>query len=147
MSAITIGQLAELSDVTTDTIRFYEKLKLLRPWQRTRSGYRLYDDSAVLRLTFIRRAKFLGFSLEEIKKLLALNATNTASCDAMLKITNAKILETRTKLQDLSRIRSILSRLAKDCPGGSKPISECPILEFLRSPKHRKPISLKPRRH
>lgn len=135
MSAMTIGRLAQLGDVTPDTIRFYEKLKLLRPQERSRAGYRLYDDESLLRLSFIKRAKLLGFSLEEIKKLLTLDAKRNAHCGEMLEITNAKLAETRANMRDLSRIRSILSQLAEDCLGGSAPIADCPILAFLRTPK------------
>jgi MerR family transcriptional regulator, copper efflux regulator len=135
MSAMTIGRLARLGNVRADTIRHYERLRLVRPLRRSPSGYRLYDDEALLRLQFIKRAKAVGFSLEEIRKLLALNETHTANCEAMLEITEAKIEEMRRKISDLSRIRTILARLAKDCPGGMVAVSACPILEFLRMPK------------
>lgn len=144
MSAMTIGRLAQLGNVTPDTIRFYEKLKLLRPQERSRAGYRLYDDGALLRLSFIKRAKLLGFSLDEIKKLLNLDAKRNAHCGEMLDITSAKLAETRANMRDLSRIRSILAQLAKDCPGGAAPIDDCPILDFLRAPKPR--LKLKSRK-
>lgn len=135
MNAMTIGRLAQLGDVTADTIRFYEKLKLVRPLERSRSGYRLYNEQALLRLSFIKRAKLLGFSLDEIKKLLNVDSKRTAHCGEMLEVTTAKLIETRTALRDLSRIRSILTKLAADCPGGMAPLEDCPILDFLRSPK------------
>lgn len=137
MSTMTIGRLAQLGDVTPDTIRFYEKLKLIHPPERSRSGYRQYNDEALLRLSFIKRAKTLGFSLDEIKKLLALDAKRNARCGEMLDITNAKLAETRANVRDLSRIRSILSQLTADCPGDASPIDDCPILAFLRAPKPR----------
>jgi MerR family transcriptional regulator, copper efflux regulator len=144
MSSMTIGRLAQLGDVTPDTIRFYEKLKLVRPLERSRSGYRLYDQQALLRLSFIKRAKLLGFSLEEIKKLLNIDSKRHAHCGEMLDVTNAKLIETRNALRDLTRIRSILTKLTKDCPGGMAPLDHCPILDFLRSSKARP--KLKPSR-
>ena len=133
MANLTIGQLARISGVSADTIRFYEKLRLVIPSQRSRSGYRLYGDDGVARLAFIRRSKELGFTLAEIKKLLSLNASRTASCEEMLTLTNAKIAEVKGHISDLSRMRRILTRLAKACPGEGAPIDACPILAFVRA--------------
>jgi MerR family transcriptional regulator, copper efflux regulator len=133
MASLTIGQLAQISEVSADTIRFYEKLRLLIPTERSRAGYRLYGEDGIARLIFIRRAKQLGFTLNEIKKLLSLNAKRNASCDEMLILTNAKIRELKGHISDLSRMGKILMRLAKNCPGGSTPIHECPILDFVKT--------------
>lgn len=143
MEALTIGQLGRLSQVTADTIRFYERQGLLSPRKRSRSGYRLYGEDAALRLMFIRRAKALGFTLREIKMLLSLNASRTAQCQEMLAATNAKIRELRAHVSDLVRMRRTLTRLARECPGDRTPTAACPILEFLRSPKQRTRASRK----
>lgn len=147
MEALTIGQLGRISQVSVDTIRFYERQGLIRPSKRSRSGYRLYGDDAPLRLSFIRKAQSLGFTLGEIKTLLSLNASRTAQCEQMLTITTAKIREVREQLSDLLRMRRTLSRLAKECPGDRTPTADCPILAFLRSPKQRKRVPRQPARY
>lgn len=131
MAHLTIGQLAKFTKVSADTIRFYEKLRLLAPAERSRSGYRLYGGEGVARLSFIRRAKQLGFSLSEIKKLLSLSARRGASCNELLAVTNAKIGELKSQISDLTRMRRLLTRLAKSCPGGNVSVHECPILDFV----------------
>ncbi len=133
MTSLTIGQLARVSDISADTIRFYEKLRLIFPAERSRSGYRLYGADGIARLVFIRRAKELGFTLSEIKQLLSLNGSRAASCEEMLTLTNAKIREVKANISDLSRMRRLLTRLAKSCPGGNAPLHACPILDFVKT--------------
>jgi DNA-binding transcriptional MerR regulator len=125
MSEMTIGQLAKASGVKTDTVRYYETLKLIEPAGRTSSGYRVYDETAVDRIAFIRRSKSLGFKLSEISSLLELQTSQTASCEDMLHRTKAKIKEAEENM------RNALESLAADCPGGTRPLTECPILDYL----------------
>jgi DNA-binding transcriptional MerR regulator len=131
MSEMKIGQLAKASGVKTDTVRYYETLKLIEPAGRTRSGYRVYDEAAVDRIAFIRRSKSLGFKLSEITSLLELQTSQTASCEDMLLRTKAKIKEAEENIQYLKRMRNALESLAADCPGGAQPLTECPILDYL----------------
>ena len=131
MLELTIGHLARESGVKTDTIRYYETLKLIEPVGRTGSGYRLYDDSSVDRIIFILRSKSLGFKLSEITALLELQASETATCESMLQTTKTKILEAKENIEYLSRLRTALESLASECPGGGQPLSDCPILEYL----------------
>ena len=86
MVDIGIGRLAELTGVKIPTIRFYEQNDLVPPPGRTKGGQRRYDDSAVRRLHFIRHARDLGFTVEDIRQLLALSEHPTLSCDAAAKI-------------------------------------------------------------
>ena len=90
---LKIGELAKRSGATTKTIRYYELLGLLREPERTESGYRLYDEADVERLTFVRKAKTLGFSLTEIKETLALFDSQQAPCVHVLALLDRKILE------------------------------------------------------
>jgi MerR family transcriptional regulator, copper efflux regulator len=118
---LTIGRLAELTGTSADTLRYYEKLGLVVAAQRSRSGYRLYGEDAIRQVRFIRGAKALQFTLEEIKQLLRLLAR-----------TEAKINEAEQRIRDLNEIKAVLGRLAKACPGGEEPASQCPILDHLR---------------
>ena len=131
MEKLTIGKLAEECGVTIDTIRYYERFKLLVAAGRSKSGYRLYTYDSVRRLMFIIRCKELGFTLDEIKKMLALKSSKNATCAEMLERARTKIEEARKQIKELLRIEAALSKLANICPGNDMPIDQCPILEHL----------------
>ena len=131
MSNMTIGQLAKESGVRTDTIRYYETLKLIEPAGRTNSGYRLYDTASTQRVSFIKRAKSLGFTLSDISALLELKAMQSATCQEMLDRTEDKIKEAKDNVRHLKHIHDALEKLANACPGGDMPLSKCPILDHL----------------
>lgn len=131
MGNMTIGQLAKESGVRTDTIRYYETLKLVEPAGRTSAGYRLYNTASIERVSFIKRAKSLGFTLSDISALLELKATQSATCQEMLERTEAKIKETKDNVRHLKHIHDALEKLASACTGGDMPLSECPILDHL----------------
>lgn len=132
MQTITIGKLAEISGVGTETLRYYEKMKLIRPASRTASGYRIYDPDAARIVRFIRGAKVLNFTLEEIRDLLLLEASDHASCAEILKRTETKIGETEVKIAELKEVQNVLARLAKNCPGDNTLTACCPILDHLQ---------------
>jgi DNA-binding transcriptional MerR regulator len=132
MGQLTIGKLAEISGVSADTLRYYEKMKLVHAAGRTAAGYRVYDPGAARIVRFIGGAKALGFTLEEIRELLSLESSNRASCAEVLKRTSAKIAEAETKIRELKEVRKVLSRLAKECPADSTPVSCCPILDHIK---------------
>lgn len=131
MNNMTIGQLARESDVRTDTIRYYETLKLIEPVGRTSSGYRLYDSSSVARVSFIKRAKSLGFKLSDIQSLLELHISDKGTAQDMLNLIEAKIIEAQKDMKDLMDMKTTLEDLAAECPGGDLPLKECPILDYL----------------
>ncbi len=127
---MTIGKVAKASGVGIETIRFYEKEGLLEAPARRASGYREYDDAVVLRLLFIRRAKELGFTLSEIKDLLALRVERKASCSKVKQQAEAKIADIDAKMKSLGRIKRALVKLTNACDERA-PTSECPILRSL----------------
>ena len=133
MADMTIGQLARESGVRTDTIRYYETLKLIEPVGRTSSGYRLYDATSAARVAFIKRAKSLGFKLSEIQSLLELHASDGGTAQDMLDLTETKIIEAQKDIEDLMAMKKSLEDLAAECPGGDLPLSDCPIVTFLHS--------------
>ncbi len=128
---ITIGKLAEMCGVRIDTIRYYERFKLVQAERRSKSGYRLYDEDSVRQVMFIKNAKALGFTLAEIKRLLTLKSAKDATCAEMLERTHHKITEAKHQLKELGRIEKALTHLSKACPGGDIPIGKCPILNHL----------------
>ena len=126
---LTIGRIAKQADVGVDTIRFYEQKGLLPSPQRTASGYRLYPLTIVDRLSFIRRAKRLGFSLEEITTLLDLQDNGGAKAEVKA-LSSRKLEEINAKIADLERMRDVLRNLNKRCSGRGN-VDGCPIIEAL----------------
>jgi Hg(II)-responsive transcriptional regulator len=131
MDGMTRGDVAEKADVNPETLRYYEREELIPKPRRSDGGIRLYDESYVERLRFIRRAKELGFTLAEIKGLLELRVEEGATCRDVKARAETKIEEVEARIRDLRRIRDALSQLADSCDREDKPTSECPILDAL----------------
>lgn len=131
MKAMTIGQLARRAGVGVQTIRYYERRRLLPPASRRESGYREFPPAALERLRFIRRARELGFTLAEIADLLALRLDPRTTAADIKARAELKIEEIDLKLHDLQRIRQALAHLAGGCRGGHAPTGDCPLLEAL----------------
>lgn len=144
MQALTIGKAAKQAGVGIDTVRFYEREGLLPEAQRTQSGYRLYSPDDVDRLRFIRRAKTLGFSLEEIAELMDLNSGGSSRA-SVKRVAENRLADLDQKLRELNAIRDALAALVKRCSGQGS-IKGCPIIEaVIRSegvasatPRHRR---------
>lgn len=135
LEQLTIGKLAKITGTTADTLRYYEKMSLIKSAARSRAGYRLYDESVINVIRFIRGAKALNFTLAEIRKLLTLNSSDQASCAEVLKQTEGKIREAEAKIMELKEIKNVLSKLSEECPGGNMPTTACPILEHIQQNK------------
>ncbi len=130
MERMTIGKLAKKADVSTDTIRFYERCRLIAEPARTESNYRLYPEEDVKRIRFIKKAKSLGFTLSEIGKLLSMRHSPSASkADVKMRF-ERKIRSVQQKIDDLSRILNALEHLAAACDGRGE-IGDCTILHAL----------------
>ena len=130
MVAITIGRLARESGLAPETLRYYERLGLIQPSQRSRANYRIYGTDAEGRLRFIRRAQALGFSLAEIRELLGLHAATNEDMARVKALAQVKIAEIDAKIGDLQRMRKGLAALDELCPGHG-PTAACPILAAL----------------
>ena len=128
--SLTIGQLARRAEVGVETVRFYEREGLLKEPARRPSGYRQYDEGVVDRLRFIRRAKQLGFTLNEIKELLSLRIDPATTCADVKSRAEAKLADIAAKIRSLQRMKRALVKLTKACSGRGA-ASECPILESL----------------
>ena len=125
-----IGKLAKESGVGIETIRFYERRGLLLPVKRKPSGYREYDEESLIRIEFIKKAKDLGFSLDEVGELLAMKVQNKSHCKKVYSKATEKLENVRAKIKDLERIASVLESLIGSCEQMSK-TGNCPILESL----------------
>jgi DNA-binding transcriptional MerR regulator len=129
----TIGKLALQANVTTDTVRYYEKEGLLVPTSKTGAGYRIYDEEAVRRLRFIKQAQQCGFSLTEIRELLTLRNSDEACCKDVKSVAIAKKLQLEHKIKALQIMSLALSELIVICNNETRPLDECPILVALES--------------
>jgi MerR family mercuric resistance operon transcriptional regulator len=137
MDGLTIGRVARSAGLAIDTVRYYEREGLLQKPARTPSGYRQYSADAVARLRFIRQAKELGFTLAEIRELLALKVAPGKSCADVRARAHAKIADVEQRIAQLDRMKRALVKLAAACSGRG-PTSECPILEALETRESRK---------
>ena len=128
MDSLGIGQLAKRGGVGIDTVRYYERNGLLAPRGRLASGYRRYGELELARLRFIRRAQALGFTLKEVKELLALSAQRDVG--RVKRSAQAKLRDVDTRIADLVRVRDGLAKLIEACPGHGR-AADCPILRAL----------------
>lgn len=135
MIAMTISELAKATGIHIETVRYYERRGLLPTPARRPSGYRVYTESTVARLHFIKNAQGLGFSLVEIKKLLTLRVDADTNCAEVRRQAEAKLVEVEGKLQALQQIQTALTQLVAACERGGAQ-GECPILEALEDPAH-----------
>jgi len=130
MDGLTTAEVAKQGAVNLETIRYYERRGLLPKPPRTPAGYRTFGSDAVRRLRFIKHAQDLGFSLKEIKQLLALRVDARTSCADVRKRAEAKLAAIDQKLRALRTMKRALLRLTAACVGRG-PVSACPILESL----------------
>ena len=131
MKSMHIGSLAAQASVSIDTVRYYERNGLLPAPSRTASGYRTYAAGTVGRLRFIRRAKDHGFSLDEIRDLLALSDLRGDGVAAVRDIANRRLADVEARVADLIRLRDGLRQLVDACPGHGDP-GACPILNAFK---------------
>jgi MerR family copper efflux transcriptional regulator len=128
--AMTIGQVAKAAGVGVETIRFYERKRLIPQPKRSTTGYRTYDQQIAQRVRFIRRAQGLGFSLAEVQQLLELRLDPRRSCSEVKAEAETKIEAIDSKITELRRMRKALHALAGSC-SGEGPTSACPILDAI----------------
>ena len=123
-----IGEIAALTSLSADTLRYYEKIKLLPPINRTASGVRLYDQRDLSRLRFILRAKSMNFSLEEIARLLEMREDPQHARDEVRELTHQKLQEVESHMQALETLRRELTLLINLCHDSDE---GCPIIDGL----------------
>lgn len=133
---LTIGKVAELAGLTTDAIRYYEKEGLVSPQKKSAAGYRLYDDSAVGRLHFIKQAQGCGFTLAEIMQLVTFQTLDSSCCSDVRKLAVEKKLQVETKIRDMRAMSATLDKLILGCAIDTRPVDECTILSSLKGQPH-----------
>ena len=126
---MNIGQAAQASGVTAKMIRYYESIGLVSESRRTEAGYRIYGEKDLHALRFIKRARKLGFSLEQIRDLLSLWQDSERASADVKKIALSHVDELNQRIRELSEMRDTLATLASCCHGDQRP--DCPILQTL----------------
>jgi MerR family mercuric resistance operon transcriptional regulator len=125
---ITIGALAAETGAHLETIRYYERVGVLPAPPRSAAGRRLYGGEHVARLRFVRRARELGFTLDEVRRLLALAEGGGRSCEEVEALAREHLARVREKIADLRRMEETLAHTADRCSAG---VASCPIIEAL----------------
>lgn len=128
---LTRGSLGKQTGVNIETIRYYEKIGLMPDPDRSSGGYRIYDQSHLKRLSFVRRSRELGFTLHEIRELLELVDGGDYTCAEVRDRTIVHLEEVAQKIRDLQKMQRTLKTMAAKCDGGLVP--ECPIVDSLYS--------------
>ncbi len=124
-----IGELGRATATKVETIRYYEQTGLLPAPERTSGNYRSYSEVHLVRLSFVRRARDLGFSIDQVRALLDLSDDRARDCSSVDRIATEHLREVDRKIADLSALRRELSALIASCDGGT--VAECRILEAL----------------
>ena len=130
-SGLSIGRLAALTGVHLETVRYYERIGLMPAPARTDGGHRVYSDVHRQRLAFVQRARKLGFSIEDIRTLLALSEPTRRSCRDVEVIAAAHLENVRAKIADLTRLEQLLTAAVTRCLTDDDP--SCPVLDMLES--------------
>ena len=129
IKSLSIGRVASLAGVPLTTVRFYERANIVRPAGRSGANYRLYSPEAIARIRFTRRAQEPGFTLREVKELLALRSDGKSSCKKVRASASDRIDDINARIRSLKRIGRALARLAHECEMHAG--IGCPLLEYL----------------
>ena len=130
---ITRGELARLTGVNSETIRYFERIGLLAAPERTEGGHRIYDKGHVRTLGFVRRARSLGFTPDEVRAILDLGGPGRAPCAEVREIAEHHLEQVRAKIADLAEIEGLLAATIEHCSGQADP--ECAVMEMIENPQ------------
>ncbi|MBI2260791.1 MAG: helix-turn-helix domain-containing protein [Caulobacterales bacterium] len=128
---LTIGRLARSAGVHLETVRYYERIGLMPAPARTEGGHRSYAPGHSQRLRFIRRSRELGFSIDAIRRLIALSEPEVQACCEVRDMAQEHIASIDAKIVDLQRLRGVLQQAVADCRDGNE--IRCPVIQELGS--------------
>jgi MerR family mercuric resistance operon transcriptional regulator len=126
---LSIGELSHVTGVNIETIRYYEKIRILPSVPRTEGGRRIYGPTETRTLAFVRRARELGFTLDEIRALLDLGGPGKASCAEVRQIASHHLDGIRARIADLKKLERLLASTIAKCSGRNAP--DCPVIDIL----------------
>ena len=131
-SRYTISQLAKAAETPTSTLRYYERIGLLEPEDRSQGNYRLYGDESLRRLRFIRAAQPIGFTLDDVNTLLGNHQVVAPTCNEVQSLIEERLADIKKRLKDLRHVKRVLNQALKKCLN-SKKNENCQVIETLRS--------------
>ncbi|MGP0628808.1 MerR family transcriptional regulator [Nitrospina sp. 32_T5] len=129
--SMTIGGLSRQTECNIETIRYYEKVGMLPKPRRTEGGHRVYNETHARRLQFIRRARALGFSLKDVRRLLTLSEGRKKSCGKVKTLAETHLEDIQSRIRDLKAMEKVLKQLVNQCTGRIAP--DCPIIDSLQN--------------
>lgn len=127
----TISQLAHAADIPTTTVRYYERVALVEPEDRSAGNYRLYSEESLRKLKFIRAAQAIGFTLDDVKELLAAPSTTAACCREVQSLIEIRLAEVDQRLKDLRHVQRVLKSSLEKCQETDQ-ADCCHVIETLR---------------
>jgi MerR family mercuric resistance operon transcriptional regulator len=127
----TISQLAHAADIPTTTVRYYERVGLVEPEDRSAGNYRLYSEESLRKLKFIRAAQAIGFTLDDVKALLSAPVNTAASCREVQSLIENRLAEVGQRLKDLRHVQQVLKASLEKCKDTEKS-DACHVIETLR---------------
>ncbi len=127
----TISQLAKAADVPTTTVRYYERIGLVQPDDRSQGNYRLYRDDSLRKVKFIRAAQAIGFTLDDVKALLAVPDSSAATCQTIQPLIEERLAEVAKRLKDLRHVQKVLTMALHKCRESER-TGCCFVIETLR---------------
>lgn len=130
---LTRGELARRTGVNAETIRYFERIGMLPEPPRTQGGHRIYDERHVRTLGFVRSARNLGFTPEEVRAILSLGGPGRAPCAEVRDIAAHHLDQVRAKIADLMEIEQLLTKTIEHCSGRPEP--ECAVIEMIEDPE------------
>ncbi len=130
-SQYTISQLAKVAGIPTTTVRYYERIGLLQPEDRSQGNYRLYGDDSLRKAKFIRAAQSIGFTLDDVKTLLAIPDSSAASCRVVQPLIEERLCEVAERLKDLRHVQQVLKSALEKCRETER-TDCCHVLSTLR---------------
>lgn len=134
MQLLTVSQLAKATEVRADTVRYYERIGMIDEAERTGAGYRKFNEQAAERVRFIKNAQGMGFTLDEIKRLLELASDeNSADCSGIRDFAREKVADLEKQMRQMRAFKRELEALADACPGDGQPLGACKILARMNS--------------
>ncbi len=136
----TIGKLAALTNVSNDTLRYYEQERLVKPAGKSPAGYRLYDKDSTRRIHFIKHAQQCGFTLAEIRELLAVRGRDKACCGDVRARAIEKKLQIENKIRVMKSMSKALDQLIAECANETQPVQECTIIAALERASMSTPV-------
>jgi len=133
--SVTIGDAATRSGLPVKTVRYYDEINLVSPSSRSAAGYRQYNANELHKLTFVKRARSFGFSVEDCRQLLSLFEDQSRSSREVKAFANRRLEEIEEKMRDMQALHTELTALALRCPGNDN--ADCPILSSFANEKQR----------